>query len=197
MTWLSRCSSPCLLWRTSPPLSCSSCRHFRSSPAPLVSNWFYSGSTKAVEEEIFQTCQSKRWPPSLEKVEKVISQEHKSSYYWRTIRKTVILSVLESVSAGQCLFFFNHQSHLFNCISFSFNHRFELCVNTECTRSRDDLSPHERTRPVRSGPVLLLRNPLEPAGERQQKGGHCSAQQHGVCRVRVSFRFEMLSNVAD
>lgn len=62
-TCLRRCSSPWLLWRTSPPSGCSSCRHFRSSPAPLVSNW------------VCQTCQSNRWPPSLHKV--ASSQEHK------------------------------------------------------------------------------------------------------------------------
>lgn len=67
-TCLRRCSSPWPLWRTSLPSGCSSCRHFRSSPAPLVSDWFCPGSIEVVEEGICQTCQSNRWPPSLYKV---------------------------------------------------------------------------------------------------------------------------------
>lgn len=90
------------------------------------------------------------------------------------------------MSAGQWDCFVNNH----NLILFHFyNHRQELCVNAECTGRWDDLSPHERARPVGSSPFPLVRNPLEPAGERQHGQGHRAAQQHGVCRVGVSCGF--------
>lgn len=57
------------------------------------------------------------------------------------------------------------------------------------------MSPHERPRSVRPGPVPFFRNPLEPAGEGQQGGGHRSARHPGVCPVCVSSSFKMLLNV--
>lgn len=59
------------------------------------------------------------------------------------------------------------------------------------------MSPHERPRSVRPGPVPFFRNPLEPAGEGQQGGGHRSARHPGVCPVRVSSSFKIFLNVHD
>lgn len=188
VTWHSRWSSPCPLWRTSPASGCSSWRHLRCCRDSLVSNWVSFLDSLRWRRRWRRRRRSVKHvnltkpPPSLDKVAATSGALDGLITRWQSEPQSeqMILSVLVSRSTTPSYL------HLF-CFDFLRLHRQELLFDAERPRSRGHLSSHERGRPDGSGAFKLSRNPLEPSGERLQGQGHHSAQQHGVCYVGITW----------